>query len=221
MLPQPNGEKTEGSDPSNPIILPHEYRSIDFRNLMKALYPLSVSLRLSLSKSEWISVLKLSTKWYFVKLRTMAIAELERMAELTSVEKIVLGRKVKISSWIISGFAELIFRENTIDDDEAMDVDSGYITTIYKLFRMRELRLEGHSVSKKDIHDKFRQELDDVRAEEQGFKLPDQEIAFEPMGHQALFPEYDPGEPTGFVFRFGVPPDVENGSENEGWGASV
>jgi len=182
MLPPPDGDNVEGSTPINPIILPDEFRSKDFKNLMKALYPTSVSLRLSLLKAEWISILKLSTKWYFLNLRAMAISELERMQELTSIEKITLGRENKISSWVTTGFLDLVQRGDTITDDEAMAVDFDYITTAYKLFRVRERRIRRMTGSvSQEIEENFKDELDVTRAEEKGFESPDQEIAFEPI----------------------------------------
>jgi len=178
MLPQPGGDNVEGSTPSNPIILPDGH-SEDFKNLMKVLYPKSVSPRLSLSKCEWVSVLKLATKWYFISLRTMAISELERLQELSSVEKVTLGRHLRISSWVIEGFQELVGREIPITDEEAIDLDFNYITTVYKLFRVRELRILRPISVGQEIEGSFQEELAAIQADEKGFMTTDEEIAFE------------------------------------------
>ncbi|KAF8954192.1 hypothetical protein BDZ97DRAFT_512702 [Flammula alnicola] len=176
-LPQPDGPNVEGSSSANPIIMPSDIRREDFRNLMKALYPLSVSRELSLSKAQWVSILKLSTMWYFLNLRKMAIFELERSSELTSMDKIILGRKFSVSSWVVAGFSGIIRRTKTITDDEAIDMD--FITTV-NLFRIRELRLVNAlavaSVVPK-IEEAFIDELGLIRAEEDGFKFPDTDIA--------------------------------------------
>ncbi|KDR81819.1 hypothetical protein GALMADRAFT_58610 [Galerina marginata CBS 339.88] len=199
MLPPPAGDDVEGSSPTNPIILPDEFRSEDFKNLMKALYPKSISLRLSLLKSEWVSILKLSTKWYFLKLRAMAILELNSMQELTSIEKITLGRENKILSWVTAGFLDLAQREATITDDEALAVDLNYITTAYRLFRVRERRITKMSASVLlEIEENFKNELDAIRTEEKGFKGPDVEIAFEftaPIQPWNYFEDQSPPSP--------------------------
>ncbi|PPQ88956.1 hypothetical protein CVT25_005055 [Psilocybe cyanescens] len=182
-LPQSTSEgthDTEGSSPTNPIILPDEYMKEDFRSLMKALYPLSFSLNLKLSTSEWTSVLKLSTQWYFINLREVAISEIERLNELNLVEKILLGRKYRISSWMVEGFCGLVNNTESISDDEAIDIDSDYITTAYKLYRMREYRITERSpfIAENHIEDIFGPELQSVRADEKGYKAPQEEIEF-------------------------------------------
>ena len=50
-LPQP-GENTEGSNDSNPIVLPSELSSEDFGNLLEALYPLYAFFILRAAASE-------------------------------------------------------------------------------------------------------------------------------------------------------------------------
>lgn len=132
----------------------------------------SVATKLILSESEWISVLKLSTKWRFNNLRQMAISELESFSSLASSNKIVLGRQCFILSWFQSGLTEIVNREETINDDEAIAVD--YIMAI-ELFRCRELRLKSpfhyfHS-QKKDIETKFAAEMASINtaAQEMGF----------------------------------------------------
>ncbi|KDR75509.1 hypothetical protein GALMADRAFT_268084 [Galerina marginata CBS 339.88] len=159
-----------GMDSDDPIKL-EEIRQDDFRNLLKALYPLSVSLQLSMSKDEWISVLTLSSEWRFLRLRGMAISELERLESLTSIEKICLGRDLHISSWVVAGYVELVKRGDPITDEEAIDIDTGYITTVYKLFRIRELWLAKRISSATSTVDTiFKDQLDHIFEEEQTLK---------------------------------------------------
>jgi len=163
---------TDGADP----IKLEKVRQVDFRSLLKALYPLSVSLQLSLSKPEWISVLTLSSEWGFLRLRRMARDEMQRMELLTSVEKICLGRELRISSWVMKGFEELVERADTITDDEAIDLDSDFVTTVYKLFRMRELRIAGTLPSaRQKVEEIFKEELERTRREEKGFTTKEEE----------------------------------------------
>ncbi|KAH9485722.1 hypothetical protein JR316_0002636 [Psilocybe cubensis] len=174
-----NPDNVEGLSVTKPIILPNEYLKEDFRSLLKALYPLSFNITVDLSKSEWISVLKLSTMWYFIKLRNAAISELAHSGVLDSIEMVTLGRKYRISSWITGGFVRLIERYDSITDDEAIDIDSTYVTTAYKLYRMREDRIKNRwNVS--DVEVVFGPELQAIRQDEEGYKTPELEIEFRP-----------------------------------------
>src|SRR6266511_3584333 len=107
---------------------------IDLSNLHVS----GVSSRLTLSKDEWISVLRLATFWYFLKFRKLAISELDQAGELTPKDKVVYGRKFKIQAWLTAGCMELVGRDETISKEEAIAID--YETT-FALFRIREQHL--------------------------------------------------------------------------------
>ncbi|CAA7260408.1 unnamed protein product [Cyclocybe aegerita] len=160
-LPQSNVFDVEGASRGNPIVLPIGISHVDFRNFLKALYPLPVEIRLSLSKEEWLSVLKLSSFWYFLGFRKMAIAELANTKALTATEKITWGRDVKVSK------------------EEALTI--GYETT-FSLFRLREERLSSRIPSVVDsIRAEFKAELEGIRAEEKGYSTEEdsEDINFE------------------------------------------
>ncbi|KIM35315.1 hypothetical protein M413DRAFT_41523, partial [Hebeloma cylindrosporum] len=150
-------DRGDGTNSEPSIVLPDDVRCEDFKNLLKALYPRSVALRLSLSKTEWVSILKLSTKWRFLDLRELAKSELEAGKELSSVEKIVLGREIYDSSWILAGYRELVQKSDTMTDDEAIAI--GLLLAI-KLFRIREIMLRRSLTSALGaIEDVFAEEL--------------------------------------------------------------
>ncbi|KIK05757.1 hypothetical protein K443DRAFT_60546, partial [Laccaria amethystina LaAM-08-1] len=69
-FPMGGSEESEG-----PIALA-DITKTDFKNFLKTLYPLQISATLSLTRAEWISVLKLSTLWKFDKVRMLAISQL-------------------------------------------------------------------------------------------------------------------------------------------------
>ncbi|EAU85292.1 hypothetical protein CC1G_07562 [Coprinopsis cinerea okayama7 len=56
--------------------IPLDVGLVDFRNFLKAFYPRQRTGTLELSDAEWISVLKLSTEWFFNDLRMEAIIQL-------------------------------------------------------------------------------------------------------------------------------------------------
>jgi hypothetical protein len=135
----------------------------------------SVALRLSLSKAEWVSILKLSTKWRFLDLRKMAKSELEAGQELTSVEKIVLGREFYDSSWISTGYRELVQKSDTITDDEAIDIE---LPTAINLCRIREIMLrQSLTCALIALKNVFAKELSTICEEEINYRT-EQEKAF-------------------------------------------
>lgn len=68
----------------------------------------------------------------------MAKSELEVGKELSSVEKIVLGREFYTSSWVLAGYEELAQKADTMTDDEAIDIE---LPTAINLCRIREIML--------------------------------------------------------------------------------
>jgi hypothetical protein len=99
----------------------------------------ALSTKLSLSESEWISILMLSTKWCFKNLRIIAISELEALNSITSVNKIIFGRFCSISSWLLAGLAEIAKREESMSDDDIVALDH---ITVIALLKVRERRLQ-------------------------------------------------------------------------------
>ena len=159
-------EPAEGSL-SSVSIQPHELKSVlqsvNDSNDVRS----SVTLRLLLSKAEWVSILKLSTKWRFLHLRRLAKSELDVGKELTSVEKIILGREFYDSSWILAGYKELVQKSDTITDDEAVTIE---LPTAINLFRIREIMLRNSLTSALDaVEDVFTVELGMIRSKEMGY----------------------------------------------------
>ncbi|KAJ3510552.1 hypothetical protein NLJ89_g4609 [Agrocybe chaxingu] len=172
-LPQADRANVEGASRERPIILPDSISCVDFRNFLKALYPFPVAVTLSLSKAEWLSVLTLSSLWYFLSFRKVAIAELERTGALTPTEKVTWGRDVNISSWVVKGYQELVQRANIVNKNEALGV--GY-ETAFSLFRLREQRIADgarcfdHAANAIDpVEEEFKDELQSIRAEEKKY----------------------------------------------------
>ncbi|KAF9555045.1 hypothetical protein CPC08DRAFT_643458 [Agrocybe pediades] len=192
-LPQ-SGESCEGLSDDDPIMLPSDVRSDDFENLLEALHPLQISLKLNLTNPKWISVLKLSTLWFLTKFRALAISEIERINELTSIQKVQMGRAYKISKWVVEGFTEFVMREARISAEEAVDLALGSVTTTYKLSRIREKRIARaltRVVVMKEFEEEFCGELQDIRTHEEAFKEAQDDIPLPPE-------EYDGPPPDAF-----------------------
>lgn len=122
----------------------------------------------TLSCAEWVSVLDLSTKWYFVEFRRLAITKITTLCD-DVVEKIRLGKEYRVSSWLLFGYEQLARRTEKISDDEAKII--GYLTTIF-IYGVREKAYDyGYSQFdyEETIRETFAQELADVEADERGY----------------------------------------------------
>ncbi|KAF9268488.1 hypothetical protein L218DRAFT_994353 [Marasmius fiardii PR-910] len=75
-----SAENGEGSSDSNPVKLsplPHGCNADDFRHLLKIIMALTmgISTPTNYTSEQWLSVLKLSTAWYFSDIRKLAMGE--------------------------------------------------------------------------------------------------------------------------------------------------
>ncbi|KAJ7509740.1 hypothetical protein B0H11DRAFT_1659872, partial [Mycena galericulata] len=132
-LPAADNIHAEGNSDENPFVL-EGISSIDFQRLLKILYPLDIPQVLSMPKDDWISVLKLSTLWYFLEARDLAIQQLTNQVT-DSVERILLARKYEVSAWLRIGYTDLARREEGISLVDAEKI--GWKTTV-QLYHSRE-----------------------------------------------------------------------------------
>ncbi|KAF8216988.1 hypothetical protein K438DRAFT_1704114 [Mycena galopus ATCC 62051] len=135
----------EGDSDENPVILEGISR-VDFQALLKVLYPLScgrdIPQILTMSKDEWISVLKLSTQWYFLDARDLAIKQLDNRPEIGSVERILLARQYDVAAWLRMGYTDLARRDEGISLEDAAKI--GWETTV-RLYQTREAAIKSYS----------------------------------------------------------------------------
>jgi Mn-containing catalase len=94
----------------------------------------------------------------------LAKSELEAGKELSSVEKIVLGRECYNSSWVLAGYQELVQKSDTITDDEVINIQ---LPTAIDLFRMREImQRQSLTLALLALKNVFAEELSTIREEE-------------------------------------------------------
>lgn len=94
---------------------------------------------------DWITILSLSTRFKFDKVRSQAIRELEtpfRRTEMDPVNRIVLAQKFGIEEWLWEGYEALCHRLVGLTDEEAEKV--GAVTT-NRLWRAREMLQKSSS----------------------------------------------------------------------------
>ncbi|KAK7024958.1 hypothetical protein R3P38DRAFT_3269706 [Favolaschia claudopus] len=143
----PSGDETaEGQSDEKPVELEGVER-VDFQALMKALYPLDLQQIYKnkdawMTKEEWVSVLKLASKWFFVDLRELAIYALSNRDDVQSVERIVWGRQYDVPDWLRKGYTELGCRpDSSITEDEARII--GW-EAAFRLIQARESAMRGY-----------------------------------------------------------------------------
>ncbi|KAJ7625625.1 hypothetical protein FB45DRAFT_868801 [Roridomyces roridus] len=129
----------EGCSAENPFVL-EGVQSADFEQLVQVLRSIDTAKSPGLPKESWISVLKLSTLWYFIDARNLAIQELGKQT-MDSVERILLARRYDVSVWLRRGYAELARRPRGLSVEEAEAIG---LMTALKLYQSREAALRSH-----------------------------------------------------------------------------
>ncbi|KAJ3529217.1 hypothetical protein NMY22_g9089 [Coprinellus aureogranulatus] len=153
----------------------------EFRVFLKLLFPIhSTSTELKFSKSEWLTILTLSTRWHFLEFRKLAIAHLDAdMAD--PVEMITVGRREYASKWVKNGYVKLVEKKEAISEEESEAI--GYKTAVRLYIVRHELAprlqdgkdgctksacafLGGCNCLTREIEKKFERELQALRTEE-------------------------------------------------------
>lgn len=140
-LPQIVGRDPEGSNESAPVKL-EGVSKLDFQKLLEVMYPLELTATpwLTMSKEEWISVLKLATMWNFKEIRALAISNLSKQT-IDPIEQILLAKSYNVPQWLHSGYDAIAQRSRMLSLDEAEQL--GYPTAI-RVFQVREqARVDG------------------------------------------------------------------------------
>lgn len=125
----------------------------------------STSTTLTLTKSEWLTILTLATRWYFLEFRKLAIQHLD--PQMTDpVEMIQVGRAEYVPRWVKAGYEALVSKTDAISEEESDAIGD---RTVVRLYIVRHelaadektsLRLGGL------IHSKFALELQTLDAGE-------------------------------------------------------
>ncbi|KAH6885533.1 hypothetical protein BKA70DRAFT_1123941, partial [Coprinopsis sp. MPI-PUGE-AT-0042] len=159
---QHHGGPQDGAAPPDLVSLP-DVSVEEFRSFLKVLYPRCVArpTTAKLAKDQWLSVLKLSTKWFFKGLRKISIAQLDAL-ELAPTDKVCLGKEYHISRWVLAGYDSLVRNQDLIPHEDAERI--GYKSTV-SLYMCREKRLYDENLEY--LHEAFKQELDELAEEEQ------------------------------------------------------
>jgi hypothetical protein len=113
--------------------------------------------------SEWTDVLHLSSKWAFDHLRDAAIKAVVPLA--SPVDKLVLARTYGFLDWIPGAYADLLAREEDLDEDEAERMTIKDILAIAK-GRRAAAKVGSRSQIEKIVHGLLPSEFVPVKQEQ-------------------------------------------------------
>lgn len=139
-----DGPPPEGSR-ANPIILEGD-RADDFRAFLKVLLPRTFPPNYdALTLVEWISALKLATKYEFAGVRKRAIEHIfPKISEPGNITmRFTLGRDYHVRAWIKDACAALVNRHSPLTEDEGGVLG---ISATVRIGAMREERISCRSV---------------------------------------------------------------------------
>ncbi|TFK23527.1 hypothetical protein FA15DRAFT_463291 [Coprinopsis marcescibilis] len=95
----------------------------DFRPFLTVLYPKTADAVAQITEEGWLSILRLSTKWYFNDLRKTAVDKLkDYIARMCPVERIKLAKELTFAPWLSSGYKELVTRSERVTVEVAREI---------------------------------------------------------------------------------------------------
>ncbi|KAF8575726.1 hypothetical protein K439DRAFT_1397965 [Ramaria rubella] len=130
MFSLPPAGEAEGRNDKNPIRL-EQVQISDFHRLLELLYPLGQSLQTTTESltqswgfSEWLSILRLASKWEMAKIRDYTISRLDTLHCFPSpIEQIQCGEKYGHVPWIRTGYLALIKIDRpSLTEEECMQL---------------------------------------------------------------------------------------------------
>ncbi|KAH6894004.1 hypothetical protein BKA70DRAFT_1570743 [Coprinopsis sp. MPI-PUGE-AT-0042] len=161
---------------------------VEFESFLKAFLPRTSAMydpEPILTKDEWISVLKLSSKWLFNDLRQLAIEHLHfpfphpGYWHITDpIERICLAKEYNVYDWLLDGYEQVVERLINFDDPDGeprtLTTQDGKrigmeVALELSGIAIRRMRLAERKVplrdTRSDVLDAFKQEFDCVREE--------------------------------------------------------
>ncbi|RDB17451.1 hypothetical protein Hypma_001595 [Hypsizygus marmoreus] len=107
----------------------------DFTALLKLFYPLYLESPVLLTQDEWVSILKLATKWTMIDIRQMAIIHLPESETMPPVDRIVLAKSCSVVEWLQPAYTKLVQRPESMSVKEAENLG---LDVAIKLCRVQE-----------------------------------------------------------------------------------
>ena len=116
------------------------------------------------SKAQWISVLKLATSWHCSGLRKLAIERLGAYMAWSDVsvfppsQKIDLGRKYYVSTWVEAGYAAVV-KQGNLTDAEVEEIGPVLSCSLFRIMLDNQKQSLDPKALKERIKQVFEAEL--------------------------------------------------------------
>ncbi|KAK0195926.1 hypothetical protein F5146DRAFT_923178, partial [Armillaria mellea] len=181
MLSLPQGPAAaaaaaEGQSKENPIVLP--VTELDFRRLLRALYPLEAPKSPSFNKEELVSLLKLSKLWAMKRVREYGVEKItDILNSIDAVERVILAREYSVEKWLRSGYMALATRYPVVSTSDARQI--GWESALL-LEHVREEAHAAHRVGRgslseyhvqSGVESKFSVEFQGIRMAEAAYRV--------------------------------------------------
>ncbi|KAH8997940.1 hypothetical protein EDB92DRAFT_1783929, partial [Lactarius akahatsu] len=120
-LPQGESATVEGADDEHPIYVPGTPTN-EFENLLRFFY-FGMHDDYKPTVADWISMLSISTRLNFPKVRERAIKEITaRMEEIDPFDLIGIAVKYDVQQWLKPAYRRIVTRTNLITHEEAKKI---------------------------------------------------------------------------------------------------
>ncbi|KAH9000719.1 hypothetical protein EDB86DRAFT_546908 [Lactarius hatsudake] len=120
-LPQGESASVEGVDDEHPIYVPGTPIN-EFENLLRFFY-FGMHDDYKPTVADWISMLSISTRLNFPKVRERAIKEITaRMEEIDPFDLIGIAVKYDVQQWLMPAYRRIVTRTNLIAHEEAKEI---------------------------------------------------------------------------------------------------
>ncbi|KAF6747563.1 hypothetical protein DFP72DRAFT_919645 [Ephemerocybe angulata] len=133
-IPQAPGQR-EGDSDEKPIRL-CGCTNVEFESLLEVLFPQELKCPPSLTKEEWIGVLKLSRLWDMPKVAAMAVNDLS-LFPLSPAEKVTLGKAHGVPTWLREGYQALV-SDITNSKTTLSELQDLGLETAFRVLRIRD-----------------------------------------------------------------------------------
>ncbi|KAI5890986.1 uncharacterized protein SCHCODRAFT_02580127 [Schizophyllum commune H4-8] len=118
----------------------------DFDRFLSLIYPSAIGVRDIYTADEWLSVLRLATRWSFDELRALAIRELEPIA--SAVDKIVTARELGKPEWLLPALVDVCMAPKWMGLEDAERLG---MKTVVEIGRIREEMREAGDWDGEDV----------------------------------------------------------------------
>lgn len=142
MFALPTGDApAEGSSDAHPIV-PPACSKLEFESLMAILYPWPLATAdnsLTLTTAQWTAALKLARQWDMPEVAVLIIDNINKL-ELSTTEKVTLGRRFRNERLLIEGYSEIVKDCDSVSLDE-LGASMGWETAARLLAIWRKMKL--------------------------------------------------------------------------------